>query len=332
MMSSPQIIYTLRWLIHDTFRQALATRIFWIMLGFSALCIVFCLGVSVEGGDVVRDGDFYYHPRTDEPLAGPANDLGYLRLMFGAMRVSLARDRESGIHLLHVILASWVAGAVGLLATLVWTAGFVPDFLQPSNAAVLFAKPAPRWLLLAGKYVGVVCLVGFQAAIYFCGTWLALGIKTGVWLPNYLAGIPLLVFHFAAIYSVSLWLGTITRSAIAAALGSVLFWALCFGLNYGRDAAVSLPTLAPQAPPLSSFTLTVIDLAYWMLPKPADYIMVLEQALDAKAHMATLSSMPEFATAQSMGQIDLGGAIFTTFLFSVVVVAAAGRRLEKTDY
>ena len=41
-------------------------------------------------------------------------------------------------------------------AALVWTAGFLPDFLQPSAASVLFAKPVPRWTVLLGKYAGVV--------------------------------------------------------------------------------------------------------------------------------------------------------------------------------
>src|SRR5207247_2956481 len=112
----------LRWLVRDTVREALATRIFWIMLGVSALAVIFCLSVSVEGGENLRpERDFLYHPRTNEPLTGPTHDLGHLRLMYGAFKVSLPRDRESGVHLIHVILASWVAGTVGLLATLVWT-------------------------------------------------------------------------------------------------------------------------------------------------------------------------------------------------------------------
>ena len=49
-MTGSQWIYATRWLIRDTFRQALATRVFWVMLALTVLCVVFCLGVSVEGG------------------------------------------------------------------------------------------------------------------------------------------------------------------------------------------------------------------------------------------------------------------------------------------
>ena len=108
--------------------SAVASRVFWIMLAFSGICIVFCLGVSIQGGDNLRpEGDFLYHPKTGEPLSGPAPDLGHMNLLFGAMRVPLFRDREAGVHLIGVILASWVAGAAGLLLSLVWTAGFVPE-------------------------------------------------------------------------------------------------------------------------------------------------------------------------------------------------------------
>src|SRR5438034_6228099 len=290
-MNSPQTIYALRWLVRDTFRQALATRIFWIMLGVSALAVIFCLGVSVEGGENLRpERDFLYHPKTNESLTGPTHDLGELRLMFGAFKVSLPRDRESGVHLIHVILATWVAGTVGLLATLVWTAGFIPEALQPGNAAVLFTKPVPRELVLVGRYLGVVLFVALHASIFFAGTWLALGARTNVWLHGYLAGIPLLVLQFAALYSVSVLIAVYTRSTMACILGSVLFWVLCMAVNYARDAAVALPQIAPASRSLSPLTFALVDATYWTLPKPADFIMILEHALNARAHMATLSS------------------------------------------
>lgn len=329
-MDSPQIIYVLRWLVRDTFRQARTTRIFWMMLGFSALCIIFCFGLSVTGGDNLREGDFLFNPKTNEPLAGPSRDLGELGLLFGAFRVNLTRDRESAVQLIHVILASWVAGAIGLLVTLVWTAGFVPESLQPASASVLFAKPAPRWLVLAGKYLGVVLLVAFQAGVFFAGTWLALGLRTGVWSAGYLAGTSLLVVHFAAIFSVSVLLAVVTGSTVASALGSILFWVLCLGVNYGRDAAIALPTVAPDRTPLSPVSAFFIDAAYWVLPKPADFMMILERALNAGAHIATVSTLPEFAAASDDWSPE--GSIATAVLFSVITLAWAGHLLDKKDY
>ncbi len=331
-MTSPQVICLLRWIIGNTFRQALASSVFWILLGFSGLAITFCLGISIDGGANLRpDGDILYHPQTGEPLTGPVRDIGSLHLFFGAFRVNFSRDRESAVHLIQLILGSWIAGGVGLLVMLVWTAGFIPEALQPENAAVQFAKPVPRWLFLVGQYVGVVCFVAFHATIFFAGTWLALGVRTDVWLPGYLLGWPLLVLHFAAIYSVSACLGAWTRSTVAAALGSILFWAMCFAVNEGRHAAVALPTLSPQSQPLSAFSMFLIESTYWVLPKPADFFHILSQGLQARTHMAAASA-PEFAAVESMGRFDPGFAILTTLLFSAVPLTLGGRRLEKTDY
>lgn len=332
-MTSPQFIYVTRWLVGDTFRQAMASKAFWICLGFSTLAIVFCLSLSVEGGDNLRpEGDFLYSPTTGEPLTGPAKDLGRIHLLFGTMKVTLARDRESAVHLIEVILGSWVAGGAGLLVLLVWTAGFIPEFLQPATASVAFAKPVPRWLYLAGKYFGVVSFVTFQAAVFFFGTWLALGLRTDVWLSGYLAGMPLLVLQFATLFSVSVLLGVYTRSAVASALGAVLFWMMCFAVNYARHAALSLPLLAPDTQGLSSLSVFFVDLAYWCLPKPADMFLILESALNSQAHMATLSSVPEFATVRGMGEFHPLLSVLSGLVFAVVPLTMAGKRLATTDY
>src|SRR5687767_13196502 len=133
-MDSPAIIYALRWLIRDTFKQAAASKVFWIMLAFSGLCIVFCLGVSIEGGQELKGEDkFLYAPKSGQPLVGPNPEAGTLSLLFGAFRVQLFRDGAAEVHLLQMILGGWVAGAAGLLFALVWTAGFLPEFLQPAN-------------------------------------------------------------------------------------------------------------------------------------------------------------------------------------------------------
>jgi ABC-type transport system involved in multi-copper enzyme maturation permease subunit len=299
-MTGPETIYAVRWLVRDTFRQAVATRIFWVMLAVSGLCIVFCLGVRVERGESLRRPvELELFDRENQPFVGA--NRGHMTLLFGAVRFEVPRDAESGVHFLQALLGTWVAGAAGLLLTLVWTAGFVPEFLQPGAASVLFAKPVPRWAILAGKFLGVVAFVGFQAVVFFGGTWLALGLKTNVWLYGYLAGIPILVLHFAVMYSFSVLLAVCTRSAVACIFGSVLFWLVCFGMNFGRHAALALPALAPEVTPLPASAGFLIEAGYWVLPKPADLVMVLEQAVDAAKHFSTLSDVPEFTAVRRTG-------------------------------
>jgi hypothetical protein len=61
-----------------------------------------------------------------------------------------------------------------LAAALMWTASFLPNFLEPSSVTVMLVKPVTRWNLLAGKYLGIVAFVGLHFVGFVVGTWLAL--------------------------------------------------------------------------------------------------------------------------------------------------------------
>ena len=152
-----------------------------------------------------------------------------------------SRERSDAVQFLELILAWGVAGTFGLLLALVWTAGFVPTFLEPSAASVLLAKPVPRWQLLLGKYFGVLTFVGFQVVLFVALTWLALGVRTDVWDMTYWWCIPLLLLQFAIFYSFSVLLAVVTRSTVACVFGSVLFWLLAWGINYGSVMARGMP-------------------------------------------------------------------------------------------
>src|SRR5437588_606804 len=137
-------------LIQDTFRQARASGILWMMLAVTGLAVLLCLSVSVSGD------------------------------------VTLYSPDEPGLFLPPTSPRA-----------LVWTAGFVPTFLEPSAASVLLAKPAARWQLLLGKYLGVLTFVGSQVLLFVVLTWLALGVRTRVWDMTYWWCIPLLLLQFA---------------------------------------------------------------------------------------------------------------------------------------
>src|SRR5271166_6216255 len=155
-MSSPEVIYASRWLIRGTFRQSMANYVFWVMLAASAVVIFFCLSVHIEGGEPLR-------PVDDLEVGRPH---GQMSLAFGAWHIPLFRDGEAQVHFVLLLLAEWIAGAGGTLLALVWTAGIMPEFLQPANATVLLSKPIPRWVLLMGKYVGVLAFAVFQVTVF----------------------------------------------------------------------------------------------------------------------------------------------------------------------
>jgi len=328
-MDAPAVLYALRWLIHDTFRQALTSRVFWILLGLSAMCIVFCLGVNIRGG-AQRDVNELITPK-GELIGESKSPIGRVTLLYGAFTYTFTRSADEQVQFLLNAFASWVAGVAGLLIALIFTAGFVPDSLQPSAASVLLAKPTPRWLFLLGKYLGVVCFVALQATVFFLGTWLALGVVTGYWHGAYLMGIPLMIFHFSIIYSFSVMLAVLFRSTTACVVGTVFFWIVCWLVNYGRHSAVVFADLNPgQA--LPGTTLFFAEASYWLLPKPADFTLMLEQSLNLGQDMQTMATTPPFNRVLDRDLFHPILAIFSSCLFPVFALWAAASQLGKTDY
>jgi len=333
-MNLSAAIYAIRWLVRDTFRQARAAGLFWLMLGVSALCIVFCLGVSVRAPLTLKSGDeptefvSGHDPRTDPAKAAKAGvDVagGEMTLAFGAIHLPVARDAHDAVRFIQLVLAGGVADALGVVLALIWTAGFLPTFLEPGAASVLLAKPVPRWSLLAGKYLGVLAFVGFQALVFVGGTWAALGLRSGVWDMAYLWCVPLLLLHFAIFFSFSALVAVCTRSTVACVIGSLLFWLVCWGMNYGRHFVLGVPDVS-QVPGSLAW---LVDVGYWVLPKPADLGVVLFDALDAGRHFSKGLALQN---VQAHGDFHPEWSILSSLLFTAAMLYVAGRQFVTTDY
>ncbi|MCE9534079.1 MAG: ABC transporter permease [Planctomycetes bacterium] len=337
-MNLPVILLTIKWMIRDTFRQSLASRLFWVLLGFSFICILFCLSVHIEGGskklDSVPGEDPFGLPANDpvveklgkEKVQGEGVDVlgSKLYLGFGLFQATAGRDRTDAVRFLQVWLAGAVADTAGIFLVLIWTAGFLPTFLEPNQITVLLAKPVPRWTLVIGKYLGVLGFVFVQVTFFVLGTWLALGVKTGVYDPLYLLTIPISVMHFGIFFSFSVLLAVWTRSTVVCVFGSLLFWVICWGLNFGRHAVEVY-----QLPGMTPVGRTVLEVSYWTLPKPGDMSLILFDALKASGFSA---GVQEFHKLKNEGKFQPELSLMASMLFAVVMLAIAARELETTDY
>jgi ABC-type transport system involved in multi-copper enzyme maturation permease subunit len=348
-------VATLTQLIRDTFRQAWASGIGGMMLAVTALCVVLCLSVSVSGDVSLHDDDepvlFLPAPSTSTRVVTPPVPLaagrkaplpvvadpdlarregievlgGRMTLAFGAVTFPLSRERGDAVRFLELLLASGIAGTFGLLMALVWTAGFVPAFLEPGAASVFLVKPVARWQLLLGKYLGVLAFVGVQVALFVVLTWLALGVRTRVWDTTYVWCIPLLLLEFAIFYSVSVLLAVLTRSTVACVFGSLLFWLLAWGINYGSVMARGMED--PQY--LPPFALALVGLAYWISPKPIDAALILFNTLDARQHF----EKPAVFTLLESGQaFSPTLSILASLAVAGVLLALSAHELEAADY
>jgi ABC-type transport system involved in multi-copper enzyme maturation permease subunit len=332
-MNLPALLFAIRWLIRDTHRQARAAGLLGAVLLVTAVCTLLCLSMGVQGDPSLTPlrpwEDRHYLPRAEVPkhdakdLQGIDVPRGEYTILFGAFRVPLSRTREEAVRFVQALLAGGVADTAGVLLALIWTAGFLPSFFDPHAASVLVAKPVPRWVLLVGKFLGVLAFVALQATLFIAATWLALGVRTNVWSPEYFLSIPILLVHFACFYSVSAFLAVMTRSTIACALGTIGFWLICWGVNYARVVAVTAGTegLTTAAPALEA--------AYWLLPKPADLGLLLLDVLDANAFFAKLPALQQL---QQRGGVHPDLSVFSSLVLPVVVLAVATWQLARTEY
>jgi ABC-type transport system involved in multi-copper enzyme maturation permease subunit len=336
-------------LTRDTFRQACASGVCWMMLAITATCFVLCLSVSVSGDVALSAEDepalFLPQPasvavasrvtgqlggRLDTDPAAARRDgietiSGRMSLAFGAVSFPIFRTRSEAVFFLELVLAWGVAGTFGVLLALVWTAGFVPSFLEPSSASVLLTKPIARWQLLIGKYFGVLTFVAFQVLLFVLLTWVGLGLRTNVWNITYWRCIPLLLLQFAIFYSFSMLIAVITRSTVASVFGSVIFWLLGWGINYGYVMARGV--LETQHVPYG--TLALAEVAYWIFPKPIDAGLIVFNSLGA---LGDFDKPTVFRLLESGSSFSPSASIASSLVLTGVLLAIAVHEFNATDY
>jgi ABC-type transport system involved in multi-copper enzyme maturation permease subunit len=333
-MNLSESIRVLRWMIRDTFRQSLATKLFWVMISVTAVCTLLCLSLRVEGDlPAVTELDLPLVLPKQEAKKLPPENLkadgvrvisGEVSVGFGAMTVPLGRNREDAVRFVQVLLAGGVGDTAGVLLALLWTAGFLPSFLEPHSATVLLAKPAPRWLILLGKAFSVIVFVALQATLFVGATWLALGISTGIWTGAYWLAVPLLVLNFGIFYSVSTFLAVWTRSTVVCIFGVFLFWLFCWIMNYSHHRLVTFPGEG-----VASVSLPIMEVGYWLFPKPVDLGAIFYDALRAEAFQVRPI---EVLKLQEAGQFYPELAVTSSLLFGIVVFALAAYEFREIDY
>lgn len=322
----PLMIRTLRGMVWDTFRQSLASRLFWGMITFTLIAVLLCLSVNVTGTERPRvyDAGGFLPAERGKQIRNPDVELigGEVSIGFGLMAFEHKRYRDDAVRMIQLMLAGAAAGTVGVLLALLWTAGFLPGFLEPQSATVLLAKPTPRSVILVGKYLGVVLFVAVQTAIFIGGTWLAIGLKADVWSFTYWLAVPLLVINFAIFYSISTFLAVVTRSTIACAFGTLMVWFVCWLVNF----TYLKQTITPSTTPASR---SISQLCYWLAPKPFDLEGLFYAAMRAET-FSQKDSLLEYAEAA--GTVNPELSVLSSLAFAMLVLAAAVYEFKHTDY
>ncbi len=162
---------------------------------------------------------------------------------------------RSGVYLIENYIVGGAGAWIILFISVIITSGFIPNLLQKGAVDLAISKPIGRSRLLIYKYIGGLIFTGLLTAFTVGGSWLVIGLRTGMWNNNFLVAIPLVVAYFSILYAVSTLTAVLTRSMIVAILATLMAWALLFGIGYvnrkieEREASVAEQLANPDAGP-----------------------------------------------------------------------------------
>ena len=261
-------------LIRDTFREALARKIFWGLFGLSTVMILFflfLLKIDIVEGALATVSIF---GRT----SGRANNLEKLVLgVYGGIAA---------------YLYVW-----GMVIAVFASAGLIPSVLEPGRIELLLSKPVSRTHILIGRYIGNVLVISCNIVYLVLGVWLIFGFKTGIWDGRFLIAIFTTIFSFAVLLAVVVLVGVLFESAALATMITVAIMIM---------SAVLAQTSTMMKLLSSEFSRSIWRLLYWVFPKIYDLGHMTLSAISD--HSNPLGFMPIW-TSLFFGVVVFGAAL-----------------------
>lgn len=236
------------------------------------------------------------------------------------------------VHFIESTLIGGLGAWIAILVGVVITAFFIPNMLHKGTIDMLLSKPIHRATLLIYKYIGGLTFIFMSSVIAIGGTWLVLGLRSGIWAPGFLVMIFSLTYFFAILYSVSTLFAVLTRSPIVSIMMTCLTWLVLwlFGLAYQ-----TLSMLERDETFKKQFTdngwgwaFTVSDVVHAVLPRTTDLGILATKAIaqcltEAEAKALRLDMLPEVNWAESIG---------VSGVFIAVMLGLACWRFSAKDY
>lgn len=225
-------------LIVDTFREAMARKIFWGLFALSTVMILFFL--------LLLKIDIVEGAMATVSLFGRESNR-----QIDVQR--LVRQTYAGIA---TFLYTW-----GMFLAVFASAGLTPSLLEPGRIELLLSKPVSRTHLLLGRYLGNLLVVAVNTVYLVLSVWLIIGFKTGIWRWEFLVSIASTIFLFAVLLSVVVLVGVAFESTALSVMVCVALMILSPILAQ-HSTAVRLLS--------SEWARNVWKATYYILPKVYD--------------------------------------------------------------
>lgn len=209
----------------DAYRELNSRKLFWIVMLISILVVgVFaCVGIDNRGFTFL-----------------------HWSLGFG---LSTAMMPEAIFYKQFLFIELGVKFWLGIIATilaLVSTASIFPDMVSGGAIELVLSKPISRLRLFLTKYAAGLLFVTLQVTVFAGGSFLVIGFRGGLWEPQILLAIPIVVAFFSYLFCICALLGLITRSSIASLLLTILIWFLVFILSASETGINTWKTIAEE--------------------------------------------------------------------------------------
>ena len=194
----------------DGYRELVAKKLFTLSMILSLLvvAVIGIGGLNEQGVTIV--GFTIEVPFVNSNMFTPAE---FYKLMFNSVGVKF-----------------WLGWLACLLA-LVSSAGMFPEMVSSGVVENMLSRPIPRWRLYIYKFTAGLLFTSLQMAVFCVASFLVIGLRGGAWEPGLFLAIPLVTLLYSYLFAMSALLGTVTRSAIAALLLTILFWGFLFTVN-----------------------------------------------------------------------------------------------------
>lgn len=273
----------LRALFEDAFHQVLDNKVFRVLLVIACLLVAPAFVIGLREDRILILFGVY--------------DISYERFFggFGAGGGALGDMQTATIQRIQELVVDNLCGTIGMIFCIAATAIFVPRLLERGYADTLFSKPVARWKIFLTQYVSGLLFVSMLAIVLVGGIYAGLLLVSGYNDPGFLWSIFTLAYLFALLHAVSMLIGVVTRSTVAAILLTTIlfmfsgcvhgFWKLQeIGLGTESNVTINVNDPASSAiveddeqetreKPFPALR-RLVDVLHYVLPKTndADYI------------------------------------------------------------
>lgn len=202
-------------LLWDAQRELRAGKVFWLSLILVAISVGAFAGLGIS-----KDGFSYLWWTFPTPNLGPL-DLSMIA------PEQIYRAAFAG---LAIPVVNWGVTVLAIIST----AGIIPTLITSGAIDVQLSRPLGRVRLLLTKFFGGLMFVGAQATLFSVGWFLILGLRAGDWEPRMFVAVPLVMLFFSYLYSVSVLVGLVSKSAVTTIIVTGLMWLMIILVNFAE--------------------------------------------------------------------------------------------------